>query len=172
MGLRPELVKSIRDDYEFSFSLFSNVSTKEHSLTDAEIVYQHHNCYYKEHTNVANTKGSNILKNFGKCGYEKYHGLPMNIKYSGVMDTTLVNAKANYSMSYLTTETNKVTITEMLNAFSVYNFVGVRNTLSPYIVGHALEIENQERDTKLTSYVQQTKLIDELNILVTTPSSC
>lgn len=164
MGLRPELVKSIRDDYEFSFSLFSNVSTKEHSLTDAEIVYQHHNCYYKEHTNVANTKGSNILKNFGKCGYEKYHGLPMNIKYSGVMDTTLVNAKANYSMSYLTTETNKVTITEMLNAFSVYNFVGVRNTLSPYIVGHALEIENQERDTKLTSYVQQTKLIDELNI--------
>lgn len=133
---------------EFYFSAFTTVETKESSLTDFEVMIEHHKLYYKEYVDPDKATGLNILKNLGKRGYEKHKNFALSNEYLKLFDPTYMNNKADYQVAWLTDTMDS--LAELTNPFSYFNKQSFRNAASAYVTGHAFELDNIKPDKPLT----------------------
>ena len=145
---------------EYRWNPFIMIASKTESLTDFEIDIEHRKFYFTEYVSSSGTSGDDILKNFGKKGYEQFRKFPLNNKWLTEFDPAYINNKGDFLIAWdgeRNSRGKRVSLLDRLTPFAAYNMKSVRNAMSAFILGHAFELEGLAPDYKLTESVK-TKL--------------
>lgn len=144
-------------EIEYKWNAFIMIASKTESLTDFEIDIEHRKFYFTEFVSSSGKGGDEILKNFGKRGYEQFRRLPLNNNWLLDFDPAYINNKGDFLIAWdgqRDSKGKKISLLDRLTPFAPYNLKSVRNAMSAFILGHAFELEGLAPDYKLTESVK------------------